>query len=367
MSKIPAGINKEHILKAIVDFDGGFAHEFHESTEYDLIHEKRRYPPKAIVGLAARYIIGQPLKPKDFAGGLKSKCFRVLEHYEFTILPKPKKIGFWIFQTNPDKYDVDIDLINEPEEVFLEIKTHKHRERIRIGDRAFIWRASGRKTNAHAGIIATCTVVDLPGEVVNGIHKPKPSSHWVENKSKNKHFCKLKIEDLRLSPEEGMLSRSSVASDEILEKHAIVQANQGATFSLDTDEFNRIMFYWKHDLVDQVIEKEPLRGDSVYFEGRARERRSLIRERCPEAREDCLKLFGYDCSVCGMNFEERYGVIGKQFIEVHHIDPVASKIGEYQIVPKKDLIPVCPNCHRMIHRKTPPLSVEELKSLIKNE
>jgi len=46
MSKIPAGINKEHILKAIVDFDGGFAHEFHESTEYALIHEKRRYPPK---------------------------------------------------------------------------------------------------------------------------------------------------------------------------------------------------------------------------------------------------------------------------------------------------------------------------------
>jgi 5-methylcytosine-specific restriction protein A len=65
-----------------------------------------------------------------------------------------------------------------------------------------------------------------------------------------------------------------------------------------------------------------------------------------------------------MNFEESYGEVGKQFIHVHHIDPVASKTGEYEIDPQKDLIPVCPNCHAMIHKKTPPYSVEELKQLL---
>jgi 5-methylcytosine-specific restriction protein A len=65
-----------------------------------------------------------------------------------------------------------------------------------------------------------------------------------------------------------------------------------------------------------------------------------------------------------MSFEECYGEIGKGFIHVHHKKPLAACRGSYQLDPEKDLVPVCPNCHAMLHTSDPPLSVEELKSIM---
>ncbi len=89
-------------------------------------------------------------------------------------------------------------------------------------------------------------------------------------------------------------------------------------------------------------------------------------ERNPKARFRCLEHWGTICVVCGFDFEKTYGEIGKGFIHVHHLIPVA-KIGKsYQIDPISDLRPVCPNCHAMIHLKNPPLSLEELESKFKS-
>jgi len=83
-------------------------------------------------------------------------------------------------------------------------------------------------------------------------------------------------------------------------------------------------------------------------------------------RKCCLNKHGYKCKVCYFDFEKVYGQIGKNFIQVHHITLV-SKIGpDYVIDPVNDLIPLCSNCHSMAHRQTPPFSVAQLKSLIKN-
>jgi 5-methylcytosine-specific restriction protein A len=68
-----------------------------------------------------------------------------------------------------------------------------------------------------------------------------------------------------------------------------------------------------------------------------------------------------------MNFEEKYGEIGRNFIHVHHIVPISTIGQEYQIDPEKDLVPVCPNCHAMLHKgqNGNVLTVQELKELIK--
>ena len=90
-------------------------------------------------------------------------------------------------------------------------------------------------------------------------------------------------------------------------------------------------------------------------------------ERSYEARQACLAAKGYTCQVCGMNFEEVYGEMGRDFIHVHHIVPI-SEIGQsYQVDPIKDLVPVCPNCHAMLHKGIDGrvLTVEELKKIIK--
>lgn len=72
------------------------------------------------------------------------------------------------------------------------------------------------------------------------------------------------------------------------------------------------------------------------------------------------------CETCGFDFEKTYGEIGKNFIEVHHIKPLHSLEDEIDINPERDLICICSNCHRMIHRnKSETLSIEQLRKTIK--
>lgn len=88
-------------------------------------------------------------------------------------------------------------------------------------------------------------------------------------------------------------------------------------------------------------------------------------ERNPKLREKAIQIHGNSCQVCQFSFEKTYGEIGKGFIEVHHIKPLYMTNGEQEVNPVTDLIPVCPNCHRMIHRKkSEVLSIEELKETI---
>lgn len=89
-------------------------------------------------------------------------------------------------------------------------------------------------------------------------------------------------------------------------------------------------------------------------------------ERDPRARAACLARNGVRCSVCDLKFSERYGKIGDSFIHVHHLKPLAMMRKNYRIAPETDLVPVCPNCHAMLHASDPPLSVSELKAKLRS-
>jgi hypothetical protein len=66
---IPKGLTREHVLKALADLDAGIDHPFGEPTGYELVYEGRRYPPKAVVGIACRHLTGGILRPGEFSGG----------------------------------------------------------------------------------------------------------------------------------------------------------------------------------------------------------------------------------------------------------------------------------------------------------
>jgi 5-methylcytosine-specific restriction protein A len=87
-------------------------------------------------------------------------------------------------------------------------------------------------------------------------------------------------------------------------------------------------------------------------------------ERDPRARRACLAKHGVSCCVCGFDFEKRYGSLGTGFVHVHHKKPLATLRADYMLDPVRDLCPVCPNCHAMLHAQDPPLSVDELKNLL---
>ena len=85
-------------------------------------------------------------------------------------------------------------------------------------------------------------------------------------------------------------------------------------------------------------------------------------ERDPAARAACLKAHGRACVVCGVDFGRRYGAIGNGFIHVHDLMPAAE--GERSVDPVADLRPFCPNCHAVVHREDPPLSLDDVRAAL---
>jgi 5-methylcytosine-specific restriction protein A len=201
-AKLPDHIPRRFLIAAMDDLDAGTTHAFGPSTRYDVVFRARRYPPKAVVALAAVRLDGRILKPGDFWGGLGTACFRILTEAGLQIVAKG-----------------DID--------------------------------------PHGA--------DVGGELEEG-------------------------ERLRV-------------------------------------EVNRY-------------------------------------ERDARARERCLAHHGRRCAVCDLDFGERYGTIGEGFIHVHHVRPLSTSAGSISVDPVRDLQPVCPNCHAMLHRRLAPYTIVELRELL---
>lgn len=205
-SSIPDNITAMHIRQAVIDYNTkSISHRFIDSITYDVIIDGERYPPKAIIGLASAYILGHPLTPSEFGGGLHTKCFRILEQNGFPIVLKTEQI---------------------------------------------------------------------------------------------------------------------VYPDEVSEK-------------------------------------------TVHIEGSVKQILVNRYERDRSARDKCIEHYGLKCSVCDFDFGDIYGEIGAGFIHVHHLVQISDIKQEYQIDPIKELRPVCPNCHAMLHKNNPPYTIEQLKSCLK--
>lgn len=210
MKTLPDHLPRKYIIEAIHAYDAGIAHQFKPARLYEVEFEGRRYPSKAIVGIAATLMTGVEFTPADFSGGVKSKCVRLLTEQGFRIIHGPEE--------------------NDPAEEYV-------------------------------------------------------------------------------FPEE-----------------------------------------W--------------RSAADFVEGAATQVLVNRYERDRRAREAAIRYHGCTCKVCGLDMEKQYGNIGKGFIHVHHLVPLSAIKQDYQLNPNTDLIPVCPNCHAMLHRTHPPLTPQALQRLL---
>lgn len=110
--------------------------------------------------------------------------------------------------------------------------------------------------------------------------------------------------------------------------------------------------YTKHSLDAVEIEQYDPNECTGREEGAKKTIYVNVYERNKKNRDEAIKAYGskYCCDVCGFDFGKVYGDIGKNFIHVHHIIPLSTIQKNYKINPAKDLVPVCPNCHAMLHR-----------------
>lgn len=110
---------------------------------------------------------------------------------------------------------------------------------------------------------------------------------------------------------------------------------------------------------------EEVADGEMYYEGATKQIKVNSYERNPKAREECISFYGPSCCVCNFDFGSSYGDTAKGFIHVHHLRPLAEIGEEYELDPVRDMRPICPNCHAMIHMKVPAHTIKEMKRLVR--
>lgn len=122
--------------------------------------------------------------------------------------------------------------------------------------------------------------------------------------------------------------------------------------------------------INEEEEEDPFtdNDDEVFFEGilltrlhKTRERNRKLVER--KKQSVLLEKGSLACEVCGFDFGEVYGELGREFAECHHKLPL-SQLSSNQTTRLADLAILCANCHRMIHRSKPLLTIEELQAVV---
>jgi putative restriction endonuclease len=100
------------------------------------------------------------------------------------------------------------------------------------------------------------------------------------------------------------------------------------------------------------------------FEGAVRVITVNAYERSTAARQKCVLHHGPACSACGVVLADVYGEVAQGYVHVHHLRPLAALNGKYRVDPARDLRPVCPNCHAIIHLETPPHTIQQVRRFL---
>jgi 5-methylcytosine-specific restriction protein A len=261
----------------------------------------------------------------------------------------------YLFTWNPAKWawdELDDDVIAYRAQGFFDGRWSCGRtKKIKEGDRAFLMRLGAKKP---FGIMAS-------GECVS---EPIVRTHF-SDPSKTTLSVNLRYDVLLHPFKEAILSKDILLS----EIPSMIWTPQGSGITIPPAAAAALEDLWAAHLASvgllQASFPEEVGTPERFFEGALRRITVDAYERDPRARTLCIKHYGAECQVCGFNFETQYGDIGKDFIHVHHLTPLAD-IGEtYEVDPIRDLLPVCANCHAMIHRRKPTLSPSQLRKRIK--
>ena len=274
----------------------------------------------------------------------------------------------WIFQGNPDKFDID-EYLSKSQKIYWSVTHRKHQNELSIGDLIYLWRAKGSK-GAISGIVACGHLVEecKPRDQVNDPIDLYDSLWQEDNVEASEIKAGILVSEIRLTPKDGMLRAQDLKQDLDLARMQIPTAHVGTNFLLNKKQSERIKEYWDAntqifvDIDDEFVSTA---------EGRTTLRMHKVRERNPRLRNKAFEKFLQThnklfCEVCNFSFVDTYGEIGQGFIEVHHIKPI-SEYSEEDTTQINDLKIVCSNCHRMIHRGDPDKTFYDLKELFNNK
>jgi len=339
---IPKNLTEEDIFRAIQEIDGNGIPLNRHSTEWDVLYDGKHYPPKYLISIANKFANGEELQPQEFSGGSEANQFLM-------------SLGFEIVKGGTQ--DSEFPITSHSWKVLSEGIAIKQ-----LDKSAFLHHGTGipNEIRPFFGLEGF-----LEGE-------NKPTTLLYKGKSFSAHFYVDPIKRLRLFWKSDFSDVLKKELPEWFEKFSRDDEVDGEApimrFKTLTSEGKCEIALIFPDFIKQDIEAEKSEEFEPKPEGSIKSYYGKRYERNPENRRKAIEIHGTTCAVCEFDFEKVYGERGKGFIEVHHTEPLGSLTEEKIVDPNTDLIPVCSNCHRMIHRKKDNiLSINEVKELLFNE
>jgi hypothetical protein len=362
--QIPEGINAADVIEAAALFSSkSVSHDFHKSEKFDVIVQGKRFPPKAILGLAAMRIFGAPLKPSDFSGGEDSQCFKLLRSLGFEVLLKELPSA-WIFQGNPDQFDIE-GFLADSEEVEWAVRQKHYAPMMKVGQIVFLWKAAGKRKE-QSGIVAVSEIVTEPREVDEDSDARK---FWRTDQTIGPLLrVRLKLRKRFLG--ENVLAATSLAESVSLSDLPIFALRTSTNYPLNRSHYEALTQLTSGGGSQIAVSEKELaelfapESDPEKLDQKVRRIKSLrelpkpdgainplrttrsveLIERKPLVKAWVLREANGVCQLC-----EQIGPFtdseGQPFLEVHHIKPLAEN-GEDSV---RNAVALCPNCHRRCH------------------
>lgn len=321
------------ILGAVEEFDriGRSAflanYGFSQARRYFLSWQGRLYDSKAIVGAAHGYEFPaeEPLGSADFSGG------------EATVKRKLEALGFEVVALNTQPGDGGRNPTWERDELILALD---------------LYMRNGLIDDTDPRVIELSELLNrLP------LHPLQPDP----SRFRNPNGVHLKLANFAALdpayPGTGMQHGGQ------RDRHVWDEFND------DRDRLRALANAIRAEAAEQQVtplapedgEEEAQEGRILYRRHRVRERdRRVVQRKKQSARQQTGRLA---CEVCAFDFEAVYGQHGAGYIECHHVIPLAQATSIRTTRPS-DLAVVCSNCHRMLHRGDPPLTLSTLRQVM---
>jgi 5-methylcytosine-specific restriction protein A len=258
---------------------------------------------------------------------------------------------------NPSKWpwaslDADYDLARR--QGFFDVRWSCGRsKRSRAGDRVFLLRQGIEPR----GIVASGFVTS---------DEPFAANHFADE-GRSALYVATRFDVLLHPDREPIFPRARLDSGGLAGVH---WDTQGGGITIAPDAAAELEELWHAFLIQRgyspIVLADEVPAAERFWEGALRRITVNAYERDVTARRACIAHFGAACRACGFDFRATYGELGKGFIHVHHTRPLSEVRTGYAVDPKQDLVPVCPNCHAMLHQTSPPLTVAELQKRLQD-
>ncbi|MBU2965907.1 HNH endonuclease [Amphritea atlantica] len=194
--------------------------------------------------------------------------------------------------------------------------------------------------------------------------KPRLEEDFADS-SKNAWYVDIRFDYLARKASNPLASHKDLADLLNVPTRAFTPEKSGTSFSGNDADLEQLWDKLTGNLEPVYAGEADFNEASEYIEGAKKTVLVNRYERDPEARKKCIEHHGIQCKACGITLGLVYGQnLGRKYIHVHHIVPLNSIGKEYVVDPVEDLVPLCPNCHAMIHQVDPPMTVSSLRSEI---